>query len=355
MSENSFNSKYLDDDDEDDAIAASEGKVSSQVAKRIWQPTIDDTTPGVWEPPEKPLPHVEEDAPMSAEALAEALAVSETASDFIHEVERSLYGDNSKENGSAQYFKAAENYSLFGANYMGLEEDKNKKPPPGFDQSSSQIAAGSAGVSGQSYSGGPSSSGMGGMAMSQQPQHKAANQPGPAALLPQQQQHPRHPSPATVPRVIAEAAALAGAGAGIDIGLHAHGHLPSATEMTIGHIYQELMGMNFNQANIQQQQQQHHHQQQQQHHQQQQQQHHHQQQQQAALKQQQQAALKQQATLLSYGQKAVTATGIVPDPRDVCSQSGVSCVSCPFASPGPLLGQLEYGQDITLHTHRLDD
>ncbi|XP_033245981.1 uncharacterized protein LOC117187430 isoform X1 [Drosophila miranda] len=199
MSENSFNSKYLDDDDEDDAIAASEGKVSSQVAKRIWQPTIDDTTPGVWEPP--------------------ALAVSGTASDFIHEVMRSLYGDNSKdpENGSAQYFKAAENYALFGANYMGLEEDKNKKPPPGFDQSSSQIAAGSAGVSGQSYSGGPSSSGMGGMAMSQQPQHKAANQPGPAALLPQQQQHPRHPSPATVPRVIAEAAALAGAGAGIDM------------------------------------------------------------------------------------------------------------------------------------------
>ncbi|XP_033246138.1 ras-interacting protein RIP3-like isoform X2 [Drosophila miranda] len=114
--------------------------------------------------------------------------------------------------------------------------------------------------------------------------------------------------------------------------------------MAIGHIYQELMGMNFNQANIQQQQDQ----QQQQHH-------HQQQQQQAALQQQQQAALKQQAALLSYGQKAVTATGIVPDPRDVCSQSGVSCVSCPFASPGPLLGQLEYGQDITLHTHRLDD
>ncbi|XP_033249371.1 uncharacterized protein LOC117188907 [Drosophila miranda] len=223
MSENSFNSKYLDD-----AIAASEGKVSSQLAKRIWQPTIDDITPGVWEPPEKPLPHVEEDAPMSAEALAEALAVSEIASDFIHEVERALYGDNSKdpENGSAQYFKAAENYSLFGANYMGLEEDKTKKPPPGFDQISSQIAAGSAGVSGQSYSGGPSSSGICGMAMSQQPQHKAANQPGPAALLPQQQHHPRHYSPATLPRVIAEAAALAGAGAGIDIGLHAHGHLP---------------------------------------------------------------------------------------------------------------------------------
>ncbi|XP_001357033.4 uncharacterized protein [Drosophila pseudoobscura] len=233
MSENSFNSKNLDDDDEDDAIAASEGKISSQVAKRIWQPTSDDTTPGVWEPPEKPLPHVEEDAPMTAEALAEALAVSETASDFIREVERSLYGDNSKdpENGTAQYFKAAENYSLFGANYMGLEEDKNKKPPPGFDQSSSQIAAGSAGVPGQSYSGGPSSSGMGGMAMSQQPQHKAANQPGPAAMPPQQQQHPRHPSPATVARVIAEAAALAGAGAGIDICLHAHGHLPKMSKI----------------------------------------------------------------------------------------------------------------------------
>lgn len=120
-----------------------------------------DVALGIRELPGEALPYTPADSgsglevdsgsgPESESGSGSKQQASDNATAHILEVERALYGESYgfPENGSPNYYKAAENYSLFGEYFLdfpkdtatcfadldqGLDSDSN--PPPGFERS----------------------------------------------------------------------------------------------------------------------------------------------------------------------------------------------------------------------------
>nr|NP_608601.1 uncharacterized protein Dmel_CG18131, isoform D [Drosophila melanogaster]NP_722709.2 uncharacterized protein Dmel_CG18131, isoform H [Drosophila melanogaster]NP_722712.1 uncharacterized protein Dmel_CG18131, isoform B [Drosophila melanogaster]AAF51368.1 uncharacterized protein Dmel_CG18131, isoform D [Drosophila melanogaster]AAN10472.2 uncharacterized protein Dmel_CG18131, isoform H [Drosophila melanogaster]AAN10475.1 uncharacterized protein Dmel_CG18131, isoform B [Drosophila melanogaster] len=139
MSENASNKSQLisNDLDEDETAAATQVNISSQLAKKIWGVTSNDISLGLVEASEEAVPNFPSGCesgtgcemgsaskPAASESVSKPAAV-DSASIYVTEVERVLYGDTIgyPENGTHNYFKAAENYSLFGESFLDFPKD----------------------------------------------------------------------------------------------------------------------------------------------------------------------------------------------------------------------------------------
>nr|AAL68050.1 AT12853p [Drosophila melanogaster] len=160
MSENASNKSQLisNDLDEDETAAATQVNISSQLAKKIWGVTSNDISLGLVEASEEAVPNFPSGCesgtgcemgsaskPAASESVSKPAAV-DSASIYVTEVERVLYGDTIgyPENGTHNYFKAAENYSLFGESFLDFPKDMASclaglKPMSGFQQQQRQI------------------------------------------------------------------------------------------------------------------------------------------------------------------------------------------------------------------------
>lgn len=109
-------------------IYPSSVNISSQLAKKIWGVTSNDISLGLVEASEEAVPNFPSGCesgtgcemgsaskPAASESVSKPAAV-DSASIYVTEVERVLYGDTIgyPENGTHNYFKAAENYSCSG-------------------------------------------------------------------------------------------------------------------------------------------------------------------------------------------------------------------------------------------------
>ncbi|XP_032582601.1 RNA polymerase II degradation factor 1 isoform X1 [Drosophila sechellia] len=139
MTENVSNKSQLiyDDLDEDETAAATQVNISSQLAKKIWGVTPKDISLGLVEAPEEAVPNFPSGCgsgtgcemgsasnPAASDSARKPAAI-DSASIYVTEVERVVYGDTIgyPENGTHNYFKAAENYSLFGESFLDFPKD----------------------------------------------------------------------------------------------------------------------------------------------------------------------------------------------------------------------------------------
>ncbi|XP_070071844.1 serine/threonine-protein kinase Doa isoform X2 [Drosophila takahashii] len=130
MSESTNNSGHLafDELDAKETAAASQANIPTQLAKKIWAVTPNDVSLGIVEPLEPSVPNFETSSGSgsgSGVGSGSKPPSSDNASIYITEVERALYGDSTgyPENGTPNYFKAAENYSLFGESFLDFPKD----------------------------------------------------------------------------------------------------------------------------------------------------------------------------------------------------------------------------------------
>ncbi|XP_032582605.1 putative cyclin-dependent serine/threonine-protein kinase DDB_G0272797/DDB_G0274007 isoform X2 [Drosophila sechellia] len=159
MTENVSNKSQLiyDDLDEDETAAATQVNISSQLAKKIWGVTPKDISLGLVEAPEEAVPNFPSGCgsgtgcemgsasnPAASDSARKPAAI-DSASIYVTEVERVVYGDTIgyPENGTHNYFKAAENYSLFGESFLDFPKDTASclaglKPMVGFQQQQRQ-------------------------------------------------------------------------------------------------------------------------------------------------------------------------------------------------------------------------
>jgi len=140
--------------------------ISSQLAKKIWAVTPNDVSLGVVEPVEPPVPNFETSSGTGSVSGSGSGSVSgsgmgsvkkspanDNASIYITEVERALYGDTTgyPEYGTHNFFRAAENYSLFGENFLDFPKDADCLaglgsmvsqawiPSPGYERSNRSV------------------------------------------------------------------------------------------------------------------------------------------------------------------------------------------------------------------------
>ncbi|XP_017050122.1 homeobox protein 5 isoform X1 [Drosophila ficusphila] len=116
-----------DELDANETAAATQVNVSSHLAKKIWAVTPNDVSMGLVKAPEPSDPHFGTFFGLVSGIGCEnkETATNDNAFTYVSEVERALYGDPTgyPENGSHNYFKAAENYSLFGENFLDFSKD----------------------------------------------------------------------------------------------------------------------------------------------------------------------------------------------------------------------------------------
>ncbi|XP_039499657.1 neurogenic protein mastermind isoform X1 [Drosophila santomea] len=130
MTENTNNRSQVifDDLDDNETSAATQANISSQLAKKIWAVTPNDICLGLVEAPEQAVPNFPSGCGSGTGCEMGSVskpAASGNASIYVTEVERVLYGDTTgyPENGSQNYFKAAENYSIFGEGFLDFPKD----------------------------------------------------------------------------------------------------------------------------------------------------------------------------------------------------------------------------------------
>ncbi|XP_039499665.1 probable basic-leucine zipper transcription factor Q isoform X2 [Drosophila santomea] len=150
MTENTNNRSQVifDDLDDNETSAATQANISSQLAKKIWAVTPNDICLGLVEAPEQAVPNFPSGCGSGTGCEMGSVskpAASGNASIYVTEVERVLYGDTTgyPENGSQNYFKAAENYSIFGEGFLDFPKDTTSclaglKPTSGFQQQQRQ-------------------------------------------------------------------------------------------------------------------------------------------------------------------------------------------------------------------------
>ncbi|KAH8282179.1 hypothetical protein KR054_006024 [Drosophila jambulina] len=201
----------VDDIDAEELLATTQANISNELAKKIWSVTSSDVALGIREYPGEKLPYVPldlgsflETAPVSGNGcgneIGSKLQANENATAHILEVGRALYGETYgfPENDNPNYYKAAENYALFGEYFLDFPKDTatcfadleqapdgDPKPPPGLERSNrsslpfdrnQQPANGGAAAtaSGSKYSGPPGSTPL----PQQQQQQRQAPRPG---------------------------------------------------------------------------------------------------------------------------------------------------------------------------------
>ncbi|KAH8352133.1 hypothetical protein KR084_002182 [Drosophila pseudotakahashii] len=136
MSETTSNSSQLvfDELDDKETAAATQANVPTQLAKKIWAVTPNDISLGIVEPLEPSVPNFETSSGSgsgSASGSGSGVAAgskppsTDNATIYVTEVERVLYGETTgyPEYGTPNYFKAAENYSLYGESFLDFPKD----------------------------------------------------------------------------------------------------------------------------------------------------------------------------------------------------------------------------------------
>ncbi|XP_017022200.1 uncharacterized protein [Drosophila kikkawai] len=170
MSENKNEKKEppppLDEIDAEELLATTQANISNELAKKIWSVTTSDVALGIREFPGEKLPYVPSDigsilAPPAGSRsgignrFGSKQHANENATAHILEVGRALYGETYgfPENESPNYYKAAENYSLFGEYFLDFPKDTatcfadleqtsdgDSKPPPGFERATTRTS-----------------------------------------------------------------------------------------------------------------------------------------------------------------------------------------------------------------------
>ncbi|EDV31098.2 uncharacterized protein Dana_GF14721 [Drosophila ananassae] len=155
MSESSKTQLSMDELDTTENSAASQGNISRELAHKIWRVTPSDISLGIPEPTVPTYPFIGGVDWGSGGSSSSKHPANDAATAFISEVERALYADSTgyPENGTPNYFKAAENYAIYGDNFLDFPKDTStcfaglgstgrstSNPPPGFERSARSSA-----------------------------------------------------------------------------------------------------------------------------------------------------------------------------------------------------------------------
>lgn len=131
------------------------GNISRELAHKIWRVTPSDISLGIPEPTVPTYPFIGGVDWGSGGSSSSKHPANDAATAFISEVERALYADSTgyPENGTPNYFKAAENYAIYGDNFLDFPKDTStcfaglgstgrstSNPPPGFERSARSSA-----------------------------------------------------------------------------------------------------------------------------------------------------------------------------------------------------------------------
>ncbi|KAH8324567.1 hypothetical protein KR074_011339, partial [Drosophila pseudoananassae] len=123
--------------------------ISKELAHKIWRVTPNDLAQGIPALTNSAYPCIG-GVDWGSGGSSSRHSANDSANAFISEVERSLYGNSTghPRNGSKNYFKAAENYAIYGDNFLDFPKDTStcflglgstggsaSNPPPGFERS----------------------------------------------------------------------------------------------------------------------------------------------------------------------------------------------------------------------------
>ncbi|XP_017089818.2 uncharacterized protein [Drosophila bipectinata] len=138
-----------DSDSNERNSTSSQGSVSKELAHKIWRVTPNDLAQNIPALANSAYPCIG-GVEWGSGGASSKNSANDSANAFISEVERALYGNSTgyPKNGSKNYFKAAENYAIYGDNFLDFPKDTStcfaglgstggsvSNAPPGFERS----------------------------------------------------------------------------------------------------------------------------------------------------------------------------------------------------------------------------